>query len=65
MVLMAFGIGVFAVLTNFVAVKLGRIRDDSEDVDAIVREENAIILAELAEIKKLLKQQGAEDYQAD
>ncbi len=58
MVLMTFGIGIFAVLTSFVASRLVRQQDDQEDVVALVKEENAIIRAELAEIKDLLNQQG-------
>jgi voltage-gated potassium channel len=61
MVLMTFGIGIFAVLTSFVASRLVRQQDDQEDMVALVKEENAIIRAELAEIKDLLKQQGEMD----
>ena len=55
--LMTFGIGIFAVLTSFVASRLVLQQDDGEDVAALVKEENASIRAELAEIKALLLQQ--------
>ena len=67
-VLMTFGIRIFAVLTSFVAARVVVPQDDGqddghqdgwEDIAAIVREENAILRAELAELKELLKQQGA------
>jgi voltage-gated potassium channel len=70
-VLMTFGIGVFAVLTSFMAAKLAVLQDAGrhpagghldglaawEDIVATVREENAIIRAELAELRELLGQQ--------
>jgi voltage-gated potassium channel len=56
MFLMVFGIGVFVILTNFVAARLDGLRSRSEDSVALLREENAIIRAELAEIKELLRQ---------
>jgi voltage-gated potassium channel len=59
--LMTFGIGIFAVLTSFVASKLVRQQDDGEDIVALVREENAMVRAELTEIKALLLQQGEID----
>lgn len=59
--LMTFGIGIFAVLTSFMATRLVTRQTDEEDVVALVRQENAIILAELAELKELLKQQGEID----
>jgi len=63
MVLMVFGIGIFAVLTSYVAVSMVGLRDDGhpdrENIVAIIRDENAIVRAELAELKELLKQQGA------
>jgi voltage-gated potassium channel len=60
MVLMTFGIGIFAVLAGFVATGLVEMQDqdDEEDVAVVVRKENAIIRAELAEIKELLILQG-------
>ena len=61
--LMTFGIGIFAVLTSFVVSRVGVQRYDQEDTIAIIKEENAIIRAELAEIKALLKQQGTMDSQ--
>jgi voltage-gated potassium channel len=59
MILMTFGIGIFAVLTSFVAARVVVLQDNEEDTVAMVKEENAIIRAELAEIKELLKQQGS------
>jgi len=61
--LMTFGIGVFAVLTSFMASRVVLQQDGQEDVVTLLKEENAIIRAELAEIKALLKQQGAMDSQ--
>jgi voltage-gated potassium channel len=63
MALMTFGIGIFAVLTSFVASRLVIRQDDQEYIVAIVKEENAIIRSELAELIELLKQQGALDDQ--
>jgi voltage-gated potassium channel len=65
-VLMVFGIGIFAVLTSFAAARLAGLQydghqDDLEEVVEIIREENAIIRAELAEVQDLLKQQGVMD----
>jgi voltage-gated potassium channel len=57
-VLMTFGIGIFAVLTSFVASELVIRQDDQEDIIALVKEENAMIKAELDEIKELLIRQG-------
>ncbi|HSG18544.1 MAG TPA: ion transporter [Anaerolineae bacterium] len=57
--LMVFGVGVFAVLTSFVASRIILLQDDQEDVIALIRKENAAIKAELAEIKELLKEPGA------
>jgi voltage-gated potassium channel len=59
MILMTFGIGIFAVLTSFAWTRVVVSRAGEEDTIAIVKEENAIIRAELAEIKELLKQQGS------
>jgi voltage-gated potassium channel len=61
MVLMTFGIGIFAVLTSFVAARLVVLQDGGEDEDlgALMKEENATIRAELAELKQLLQQQGS------
>ena len=56
--LMTFGIGIFAVLTSFVTSRLVILQDDQEDMVALIKEENAIIRAELAELKELFKQQG-------
>ena len=57
--LMTFGIGIFAVLTSFVASRIVLLQDDQEDVVAIIKEENLAIKAELTEITELLKQQGS------
>jgi regulator of replication initiation timing len=65
-VLMVFGIGIFAVLTSFVATRIIDLRADNQNNDyadletniAIVREENAGIRTELAELKELLKQKS-------
>jgi len=71
LVVMIFGIGIFAVLTSFVASKVVRIQDDQEDIATVIREENAAtreenarIRAELAEIKELLKRQSTIDDDA-
>jgi voltage-gated potassium channel len=56
--LMTFGIGVFAVMTSFMASRLVNPQDDREDVVALILQENAAIRAELTEIKKLLTQKG-------
>ena len=56
--LMTFGIGVFAVLTSFLASNFVLQKDDQEDSIAVLREENATMRAELAEIKELINQQG-------
>jgi len=69
LILMIFGIGIFAVLTSFMAARVVHLQDDGqddgypnqEDITTIVREENAVIRAELAELKELLKQKGAID----
>lgn len=58
--LMTFGIGIFAVLTSFVASRIVMLQDDQQDIITLVKEENAAIRAELAEIKELLEQHGAE-----
>lgn len=59
MVLMTFGIGGFAVLTSFMASRLVA-QDDQEDIAAVVREENAAIRAELAELRELIEQHGSQ-----
>jgi voltage-gated potassium channel len=60
-VLMTFGIGIFAVLTSFVAAGVVRLHRDPEDVIAIVKEENAAIRAELAELKALIEEAETKD----
>jgi voltage-gated potassium channel len=72
MVLMTFGVGIFAVLTGFLATKLLVPQEDGQDgeqdIGTIVREEmaqlrqdNAAIRAELTQINDFLKKQGSED----
>jgi hypothetical protein len=58
---MIFGIGIFAVLTSFVAARVVRLQTDPDEIVATVKEENAAIRAELAEIKELIKENNAED----
>jgi voltage-gated potassium channel len=58
MVLMIFGIGIFAVLTGFVAARVVKLQKGPEDIIAIVREENAAIRDELAALKELLNQRN-------
>ena len=60
-VLMVFGIGLFAVLTSLVAARLIGLQYDQEEMVEFIREENAIISAELAELKGLLEQKRAMD----
>ncbi len=55
--LMVFGIGVFAVLTSFIASKFVASERDDSDLIAKIIEENSAIQAELLEIKQLLQQQ--------
>jgi len=59
--LMTFGIGIFAVLTSFMASRIVAIQDDQEDTVATLREQNGAIQTELAEIKALLKQLNEQD----
>lgn len=59
--LMTFGIGVFAVMTSFLASRFAVPESEEEDWFSQVREENAIIRAELAELKALIKQQSEPD----
>jgi voltage-gated potassium channel len=59
--LMTFGIGIFAVLTSFMASRIVAIQDDQEDTVAALREQNGAIQTELAEIKALLKQLNEQD----
>jgi voltage-gated potassium channel len=55
--LMTFGIGVFAVLTSFLASKFALSQDDQGDIETVIKEENAQIRAEIAELRALIKQQ--------
>jgi voltage-gated potassium channel len=59
MILMMFGIGIFATLTSFVWARVAVSQNGEEDTIAMIKEENTIIRAELAEIKELLRQQGS------
>lgn len=72
MILMTFGVGIFAVLTGFLATRLlvqqGEGEDDEQDIAAIVREEiahlrheNAAMRDEMAEITDLLKRREMDD----
>ena len=72
MILMTSGVGIFAVLTGFLATKLLTPHDESQDSEESLRdivreemaqlqEENAAIRNELAELGDLIKQQGAEE----
>jgi Na+/H+-translocating membrane pyrophosphatase len=72
MILMTFGVGIFAVLTGFLATKLlvqqGEGQDAEQDIAAIVREEvshlrqeNEAMRAELSELSALLRRQGSKD----
>jgi voltage-gated potassium channel len=60
-VLMVFGIGIFAVLTSVVASRLVGLHYDRDEIEEFIREENAKIRDELAELKELLRQQGVKD----
>jgi len=57
-VLMTFGISIFAILTSFIASRVVGLRDEHEDIITTIKEENALIRAELAEVKELLQQAG-------
>jgi voltage-gated potassium channel len=61
LVLRAFGIIIFAVLITFVAESVLELRVAEEEMVKAIREENAIVRAELAELKAFLKQQGGAD----
>lgn len=56
-----FGVGNFAVLTSFMASHLVILGGNQDDLVAVVREENAYIRAEIAELKALIKQAGETD----
>jgi voltage-gated potassium channel len=60
-VLMIFGIGIFAVLTSFVASRVVRLQTDPQELIEIVKEENAAIRAQIAELKEIIKENQAED----
>ena len=55
-ILMIFGIGIFAVLTSFMASRIVKLQTDPDEIIAIVQEENAVIRAELAALRELLNQ---------
>ncbi len=59
--LMTFGVGIFAVLTSFMASNLVILQSDQDELLDLFREENALIRAELAELKALITQQQAAD----
>lgn len=59
--LMTFGIGVFAVLTSFVASRFAVQKTEQAELISLVKDENAVIRAELAELKELIKQQKETD----
>jgi len=59
--LMIFGIGVFAVLTSFMASKFVTIHNDTTDLIAQIKEENTFIRAELTELKELIQQNESEE----
>jgi voltage-gated potassium channel len=59
LVLMTFGIGIFAVLTSYAGTRLVGLSHDQQALVKLVREENAAIRAELAEVKALLEQSEA------
>jgi voltage-gated potassium channel len=54
-ILMIFGISIFAVLTSFVAARVVKLQADPEEVIEIVKAENAVIRAELSELKELIR----------
>jgi len=61
MMLMTISIGIFAVMTSFVASRVVPQADhEDEERATLLKKENAIIRAELAELKALLIQQGTE-----
>lgn len=77
MILMTFGVGIFAVLTDFLATRLLVPQESGQDGEqdlgglSSVREEmaplwqeNAAMRAELADLNDLLKQQGLNDDDA-
>jgi voltage-gated potassium channel len=60
-ILMIFGIGIFAVLTSFVAARVVSLQRDPEEIIEIVKSENAAIRAELAELEELIQNQENKD----
>ena len=59
--LMTFGIGIFAVLTSFLASKFVLTADEVADALALLIEQNAAIRAELADFKEKVSQQGKDE----
>jgi voltage-gated potassium channel len=57
LILMTFGIGVFAVLTSFLASKFAIAQDDQEDLRSLIKEENARLHEEIAELRTLITEQ--------
>jgi len=55
-ILMIFGIGIFAVLTSFVASRIVKMQTDPDEIISVVKEENAVIRAELAALREMLNQ---------
>ncbi len=64
MALMTIGIGIFAVMTSFVASRVVPQANDEDEAVATLLKENAMIRTEIAGLKALLLQQGSEpeDY---
>lgn len=61
MALMTIGIGIFAAVTSFLASwVMPRADDEHEEIATLLKKENAMIRAELAELKALLLQLGSE-----
>jgi voltage-gated potassium channel len=55
--LMTFGIGIFAVLTSFLASKFAIQQDDQADLEAVIKEELALLHEEIAELRTLITEQ--------
>jgi voltage-gated potassium channel len=55
--LMTFGIGVFAVLTSFLASRFAIAQDDQEDLRSLIKEEHARLHEEIAELRILITEQ--------
>jgi voltage-gated potassium channel len=57
LVLMTFGIGIFAVLTSFLASRFAIQQDDQADLEAVIKEELALLHEEIAELRTLITEQ--------